>query len=124
VVSAIVCSGTGNGDGHGFVQSVRYREANRFGLSRNAAPPGTRNAELFACCAVFWIQTIVVRTMPKLKMCTCRIECEEIKLADGSSVIVCVTCETYAERLDGRLAVMEERHLTRRRPRARQAASR
>ncbi len=62
--------------------------------------------------------------MTKLKICVCRIECEEITLADGSTVIVCVECDSYAETADGRLAIMEHRHLTRRKPKARQSASR
>jgi hypothetical protein len=62
--------------------------------------------------------------MPKLKICTCRIECEEIRLADGSTVFVCVACDSYAETLDGRLAVMEERRLTRRSTKVRQAVRR
>ena len=62
--------------------------------------------------------------MPKLKICTCRIECEEIRLADGSTVFVCVTCDSYAETLDGRLAVMEVKRLARRRPKARQKSQR
>jgi hypothetical protein len=58
-------------------------------------------------------------------MCTCRIECEEVRLADGSTVFVCVTCETYAETADGRLVAMADRRLTRRSPaRARQKARR
>jgi hypothetical protein len=58
-------------------------------------------------------------------MCTCRIECEEISLADGSTVFVCVTCETWAETSDGRLVAMATRRVARRPPgRARRKARR
>ena len=55
------------------------------------------------------------RLKTSLKICTCRIECEEVRLADGSAVFVCVTCESYAETHDGRLVAMQEQHLGRRR---------
>ena len=57
--------------------------------------------------------------MPRLKICTCRIECEEIRLADGSSVFVCVECASYAETLEGRLVTMEEKRLRRPTPNVR-----
>ena len=57
--------------------------------------------------------------MPRLKICTCRIECEEIKLADGSTVFVCVECDAYAETFEGRLVTMEEKQLRRGTPNVR-----
>lgn len=56
--------------------------------------------------------------MPKLKICTCRLQCEEIGLADGSTVFVCVACDAYAETPEGRLVAMADKRLPRRKQRA------
>lgn len=102
----------------------------RIDSRRVEAPRRVRreNVNLFAKDAVIQILTLTVRTMPRhttsLKICTCRIECEEIRLADGSAVFVCVTCDSYAETLEGRLVVMEERRLTQRRSKTRKTTSR
>ena len=53
--------------------------------------------------------------MTKLKMRAFRIECEEITLADGSTVFVCVTCETWAEAHHARPLTMMRKPLARRR---------
>jgi hypothetical protein len=56
-------------------------------------------------------------------VCNCRLECEQIELADGTSLLLCVGCETYAERADhrGRLVRFEDGPLTPKRRRARAA---
>jgi hypothetical protein len=96
---------------------MRIDSAIRFRPSRNAAPAKRENMNLFARGAVIQIQTLAVRTMLKVKICSCRLECEEIELADGNTVYACVECASYAEHYEARLAVMEEKPLTRRRPR-------
>jgi hypothetical protein len=51
--------------------------------------------------------------------CACRIECERIELADGSTLLMCVGCETYAEGSSyrGRLVRLDDTPL----PRSRRA---